>query len=54
MNTSDSSSTPPKRSKALWLWVIAAFVILITAWSTLIYIAQTHKPELIDVEQTDE
>ncbi len=30
-----------------WLFVIAAFLLLITAWSSLIYIAMRHTPERI-------
>lgn len=37
--------------RILWLWVTLAFVILIGAWATLITIASTHKPEVIEIEK---
>ena len=35
----------------MWLWVIAAFLLLIAAWTTLIVIAASNQPELIEIEQ---
>jgi len=32
------------------LMIIAAFVILLTAWSTLVFIAVKHSPEVIAIE----
>lgn len=33
-----------------WLFVIFAFLLLIAAWSSLIWIASSHSPEVIPVE----
>ncbi len=37
--------------KSLWFWVVLAFVLLISAWSTLIYVAANNRPEVIELEQ---
>ena len=36
----------------LWLFVIAAFLLLITAWSSLIVVANRFAPETIPVPKT--
>jgi len=38
--------------KRPWLWVILAFVILISAWTAFITIAVNNQPELIDIHDT--
>ena len=35
--------------KKPWILVVAAFLILITAWSTLIFIAVNNQPEKLEV-----
>ncbi len=35
----------------LWLGVLLAFVLLIGAWTLLIYIAVENKPETVEIEQ---
>lgn len=40
------------RRGRLWLAVVAAFLLLIGAWSTLIVVASKHKPEFISLEET--
>lgn len=45
------SKPAAKGGRSLWLWVILAFVILISAWATLITIATTHKPEVVEIEK---
>jgi flagellar basal body-associated protein FliL len=37
--------------RTLWIWVILAFVILISAWTALIIIASKNQPELIEIQQ---
>ncbi len=32
-----------------WIYVVLAFVVLITAWSTLITIAVKHSPQKIEI-----
>ena len=32
-----------------WIYVVLAFVILLTAWSTLITIAVKHSPQKIEI-----
>ncbi|MFD2255311.1 hypothetical protein ACFSSA_01365 [Luteolibacter algae] len=36
-----------------WLFVIAAFLLLIAAWSSLIFIAVKHAPETITVQSSN-
>jgi len=38
------------KARSLWLWVVLAFVILISAWTTLIIIAARNQPELVEIE----
>jgi hypothetical protein len=38
-------------AKSLWLWVILAFVVLITAWTALIIIAASNQPEMIEIQE---
>lgn len=46
-------ATSPRKEGAriLWLWVVLAFVVLIAAWTALIYIAVHNKPEIIEIEE---
>jgi|AntRauTorcE11897_2_1112592.scaffolds.fasta_scaffold17096_2 hypothetical protein len=32
-----------------WLFVIGAFALLVTAWTSLIFIAVKHSPEKIEI-----
>lgn len=32
-----------------WIWVVVAFVLLITAWTVLIKIARENQPESVPV-----
>ncbi len=32
-----------------WLYVISAFLLLVTAWTSLIFIAVKHAPEKIEI-----
>lgn len=36
-----------------WLYVCAAFLLLLTAWSSLIFIAIKHSPERIQVQTSN-
>lgn len=48
----DTTHNPaPKSARSLWLAVILAFVLLISAWSLLIFIATKNKPETIQPVQ---
>jgi hypothetical protein len=38
-------------SRHPWIYVVLAFLVLITAWSTLISIAVKHTPEVIEVRK---
>ncbi|HKJ91450.1 MAG TPA: hypothetical protein VJ960_09985 [Oceanipulchritudo sp.] len=38
-------------SRVLWVWVVLAFVILISAWTTLIIIAVRNQPERIEIQE---
>jgi len=40
--------------RVLWVWVVLAFVVLITAWTALIIIAVNNKPEIIEIEESVE
>ncbi|MBL9131072.1 MAG: hypothetical protein JNG86_07735 [Verrucomicrobiaceae bacterium] len=33
-----------------WLWVVAAFVVLLSAWSVLFYIAMNNQPEVVPLQ----
>ncbi len=33
-----------------WLWVVLAFVVLISAWSVLVYIALNNQPEVVPLK----
>lgn len=38
-------------ARSLWIWVVIAFAILISAWSVLIVTAMRNQPEVIEIEQ---
>jgi hypothetical protein len=38
-------------SRHPWIYVVLAFLILITAWSSLISIAVKHTPQVIEVRK---
>jgi hypothetical protein len=38
-------------ARSLWIWVVLAFVILISAWTALIIIASKNQPELIEIQE---
>lgn len=33
-----------------WLWVVLAFVVLLSAWSVLFYIALNNQPEVVPLK----
>lgn len=53
-----TADTSVKRSRnplhSLWFWVVLAFLLLITAWSTLITYAVKNAPEKIEAEPDGE
>jgi hypothetical protein len=34
----------------LWIWVVLAFLLLISAWTALIFVSVENTPELIPLE----
>lgn len=38
-------------SRHPWIYIVLAFVVLITAWSTLITVAIKHSPQTIQVNK---
>lgn len=47
------SCTQPASNKGarnLWIWVLVAFLVLISAWTALIIIATKNQPEIIEIE----
>lgn len=48
-NTSSSDSAPAAGflGRRPWLFVVAAFVMLLSAWSALFYIALQNQPETV-------
>lgn len=38
-------------SRHPWLYIVLAFLVLLTAWSTLISIAVKHSPQRIEVKR---
>ena len=54
-----TTSTPGNTSKSKplgflasrpWLWVVFAFVMLLSAWSVLFYIALNNQPEVVPLQ----
>jgi len=45
-----TAPNPPRepRFNPMWWWVIGAFVVLIAAWATIIFIARAHPVEVIE------
>ena len=41
-------------TKRPWIWVIVAFVVLISAWTNFIRIALNNQPEIIPLEHIQE
>jgi hypothetical protein len=35
---------------SLWLWVLFAFALLISGWTTIILISNKNKPELVEMQ----
>lgn len=48
-NTSSNDATPAVGflGRRPWLFVVAAFVMLISAWSALFYIAMNNQPQSV-------
>lgn len=44
------SETPGCIASRPWLWVVLAFVVLISAWSVLFYIALNNQPEVVPLK----
>jgi hypothetical protein len=40
-------------SGKLWWFVIAAFLLLFTAWGVMFYIANTHPVQRIEIQQPE-
>lgn len=54
-NTSSSDSAPAAGffGRRPWLWVVAAFVMLLGAWTTLFYIAMNNQPEAVPLKHLE-
>lgn len=48
-----SSAIASRRRINPWLFLVAAFLLLISAWTTLIVIAIRHSPERITIVKPD-
>ena len=44
-------SIPAYLSRHPWLYVVLAFLVLLTAWSALITVAVKHSPQKIEVSR---
>lgn len=44
----DNEKSNAKGSWSLWLWVLFAFALLISGWTTIILISNNNKPELVE------
>lgn len=53
MQPNDEKQNNARPSRSLWLWVTAAFIVLILAWTLLICLAQSNKPEVIPVNTSE-
>jgi hypothetical protein len=40
-----------KGGRTLWIWVILAFLVLISAWTGLVVTAIRNQPEVIEIHQ---
>ena len=40
-----------KGARSLWIWVILAFVVLVSAWTFLIVVASRNQPEVIEIQE---
>lgn len=47
----ESEAAPPRPSR-LWLWVVAAFLVQLAAWTVWLVIASRHKVEEVPVVQS--
>lgn len=55
-NTSSSDAAPAVGflGRCPWLFVVAAFVVLISAWSVLFYIAMHNQPESVPLKHLEQ
>ncbi len=49
MKTDSLTDSREPRFNPMWWWVIGAFLLLIGAWATLIFLARSHEPERLEV-----
>ncbi|MBE7498560.1 MAG: hypothetical protein HS117_26780 [Verrucomicrobiaceae bacterium] len=49
-SSSDTASGPGFFGRRPWLWVVAAFVVLLGAWTALFYIAMNNQPEVVPLK----
>jgi len=54
MHPSSASPVKSKRRITPWLFLVAAFLLLISAWTTLIVIAIRHSPERISIVKPEQ
>jgi hypothetical protein len=45
----EASNPAPARRSRLWLWVVAAFAVQLTAWTIWLVIASKHRVQEIPV-----
>jgi hypothetical protein len=53
-NTSSNDSAAGFLGRRPWLFVVAAFVLLISAWSVLFYIAMNNQPESVPLKHLEQ
>ena len=53
-NTSSNDTAPGFLGRRPWLFVVAAFVMLISAWSVLFYIAMNNQPESVPLKHLEQ
>ncbi len=54
MNSPNQSTAKRKPRFNPWLFLISAFLLLISAWTTLIVVAIRHSPERISIVRPSE
>ena len=45
-----NQSEKKRSGRSLWIWVLLAFLVLVSAWVALIVIATKNQPEIIEVD----
>jgi len=53
-SSNDAAPAPGFLGRRPWLFVVAAFVMLISAWSVLFYIAMNNQPQSVPLKHLEQ